>query len=95
MIHQGKSMAQWQKQFRGEFTIPQLVRMAMSGTDFERLSTTIDGTTTLDEAKKEDDSEKGQDIGEKKDTEADKKKDEEVKEALPMKWIFLKITLKK
>ena len=95
MIHQGKSMAQWQKQFKGEFTIPQLVRMAMSGTDLERLSTTIDGTTTLDEAKKEDDSEKGQDIGEKKDTEADKKKDEEVKEALPMKWIFLKITLKK
>jgi len=43
MIHQGKSMSQWEKEFKGEFTVPQLVRMASSGTDLQRLLLTVNG----------------------------------------------------
>lgn len=35
MIHQGKSIAEWAKLFKGEFTVQQLARMALSGTDLD------------------------------------------------------------
>lgn len=50
VVHQGKSLARWEKEFKGEFTIPQLYRMASSGSDLQRLLLNVNGTVTLDEA---------------------------------------------
>jgi len=47
MIHQGKSIAEWAKLFKGEFTIPQLARMATSGTDLDQLLLTTEGTSDI------------------------------------------------
>ena len=52
VIHQGKSMAQWEKDFKGEFTIPQLYRMASCGTDLQRFLLTINGVISLDDSEK-------------------------------------------
>ena len=52
VIHQGKSMAQWEKDFKGEFTIPQLYRMASCGTDLQRFLLTITGVISLDDSEK-------------------------------------------
>lgn len=95
-------MAQWEKEFKGEFTVPQLVRMASSGTDLQRLLLTVNGHCTLDEAKEADtekaqgeeskETSKAEDAGEENATDD---QEQEVAPAVPMKWIFLKITLKK
>lgn len=52
MIHQGKSVAQWEKEFNGEFTADQIQRMAMSGTDLQRLLLTVNGQSSLDDSEK-------------------------------------------
>lgn len=54
MVHQGKSISQWEKEFNGEFTKQQLTRMAMSGQDLQRLLLTVNGKLTLDDNEKLD-----------------------------------------
>lgn len=56
MVHQGKSIAQWEKEFKGEFTGSQLATMARCGTDLQRLLLTVNGHCTLDEAEGEESS---------------------------------------
>lgn len=35
--HQGKSLTEWQKDFKGEYSLGELYRMAKDGTDFSKL----------------------------------------------------------
>ena len=37
MMHQGKSLAQWAEDFKGEFTIDQLEKMARGGADLQKI----------------------------------------------------------
>ena len=37
MMHQGKSLAQWEKDFKGEFTADQLEKMARGGADLQKV----------------------------------------------------------
>lgn len=37
MMHQGKSIAQWAKEFKGEFSEDQLVKMARGGCDLQKM----------------------------------------------------------
>lgn len=53
MIHQGKSIAEWAKLFKGEFTVQQLARMAMSGTDLDQLLLATEGTSDIYDSEKE------------------------------------------
>lgn len=84
VVHQGKSIAQWEKEFKGEFSQTQLLRFARSGTDLQKLLLTVNGICTLDEAKES---------GEKKDENA--QGDEAQESSAPTRWVFLKITMKK
>lgn len=53
MIHQGKSIAEWAKLFKGEFTVQQLARMALSGTDLDQLLLATEGTSDIYDSEKE------------------------------------------
>lgn len=76
-MHQGKSMAQWEKEFKGEFDVNQLWRMATSGCDLQKLLLQINNTITIEdsekqmneakEEKKEDAEEQTSDDSEEKD----------------------------
>ena len=108
-MHQGKSMAQWEKEFKGEFDVDQLWRMAASGCDLQKLLLNINGHITFEdsekqvnEAKEEDKKEsKKEDDSEENDSEKETKEGKnpsgvaEEKPNVPTKWVFLKITLKK
>lgn len=84
-MHQGKSMAQWEKEFKGEFDVDQLWRMAASGCDLQKLLLNVNGHITFEdsekqvnEAKEEDKKEsKKEDNSEENDSE---KETEETKE---------------
>lgn len=52
MVCCGKPLSQWVKDFNGEFTPDQLQKMALSGTDLQRLLLTINGQSTLDDSEK-------------------------------------------
>ena len=50
VLHQGKPISQWEKDFNGEFTAQQLLKLAKSGVDLQKLLLTSKGITTLDES---------------------------------------------
>ena len=54
MMHQGKSIEQWAKDFKGEFTMPQLVKMAKCGCDFQKMLLQQNGVLSVDEAAEEE-----------------------------------------
>lgn len=50
MIHQGKTIAQWEKDFKGQFTYDQLVKLAKGGCDLQKMLVFgLDETEDLDE----------------------------------------------
>lgn len=52
--HQGKTIAQWEKDFNGEFSAAQLLRLARGGMDLQKLLLQQNGVLTYDEADKSD-----------------------------------------
>lgn len=55
MVHQGKSIAEWAKLFKGEFSVSQLARMALSGTDLGQLLLAADGISDIYDSEKPED----------------------------------------
>lgn len=52
--HQGKTIAQWEKDFNGEFSAAQLLRLARGGTDLQKLLLQQNGVLAYDEVDKSD-----------------------------------------
>lgn len=74
-MHQGKSMAQWEKEFKGEFDVNQLWRMATSGCDLQKLLLQMNNTITIEDSEKQmnEAKEEKEDTAEEKTADAEEK----------------------